>query len=149
MKDSHDRYANIEVSYLLQRMEAYRGLAILTTNMRAALDQAFLRRLRFAVAVPVPGRGRSARRSGAASSPRQRHTEGLDAERLAHLRLAGGNIRNIALNAAFLAADAGEPVRMRHLRQAAQAEYAKLERRLTPTEAAAWPANDGFAAHRV
>ena len=54
VKDSHDRYANIEVSYLLQRMEAYRGLAILTTNMRAALDPAFLRRLRFTVAFPFP-----------------------------------------------------------------------------------------------
>ena len=61
VKDSHDRYANIEVSYLLQRMEAYRGLAILTTNMRSALDPAFLRRLRFIVQFPFPGRSATRR----------------------------------------------------------------------------------------
>ena len=114
VKDSHDRYANIEVSYLLQRMEAYRGLAILTTNMRAALDPAFLRRLRFTVAVSVPRRAQRAE-SGAASSRRPRRREELEPERLAQLRIPGGNIRNIALNAAFLAADAGEPVQMSHL----------------------------------
>ncbi len=137
VKDSHDRYANIEVSYLLQRMEAYRGLAILTTNMRAALDPAFLRRLRFSIAFPFPEASERAeiwRRA----FPRAARTAGLDAERLARLRVAGGNIRNIALNAAFLAADAGQPVQMRHVREAAEAEYAKLERRLTGSEAEAW-----------
>ena len=141
VKDSHDRYANIEVSYLLQRMESYRGLAILTTNMRQGIDQAFLRRIRFAVEFPFPDAAhRAAIWRGV--FPAATRTEGLDFERLSHLRLAGGSIRNIALNAAFLAAETEGPVRMRHLRQAAQAEYAKLERRLTPTEAAAWPAND-------
>jgi hypothetical protein len=137
VKDSHDRYANIEVSYLLQRMEAYRGLAILTTNMRSALDPAFLRRLRFAIAFPFPDVAERAeiwRRV----FPRKARTAGLDADRLARLRVAGGNIRNIALNAAFLAADEHEPVQMRHVREAAEAEYAKLERRLTQTEADAW-----------
>jgi ATP-dependent 26S proteasome regulatory subunit len=137
VKDSHDRYANIEVSYLLQRMEAYRGLAILTTNMRSALDPAFLRRLRFAIAFPFPDVAERAeiwRRV----FPRAARTAGLDADRLARLRIAGGNIRNIALNEAFLAADEREPVQMRHVREAAEAEYAKLERRLTQTEADAW-----------
>lgn len=137
VKDSHDRYANIEVSYLLQRMEAYRGLAILTTNMRAALDPAFLRRIRFAVQFPFPDAAQRAaiwRQMFPPSAP----TEGLDADRLARLRIAGGNIRNIALNAAFLAADAGEPVQMHHLREAARSEYAKLDRRLTQTESEAW-----------
>ena len=69
VKDSHDRYANIEVSYLLQRMEAYRGLAILTTNLKSALDPAFLRRIRFVVAVPLPRR-RPPRRDLAADLPR-------------------------------------------------------------------------------
>ena len=104
VKDSHDRYANIEVSYLLQRMEAYRGLAILTTNMKNALDTAFLRRLRFVVQFPFPDAAQRAeiwRRVFPAATP----TEGLDFERLARLNVAGGNIRNIALNAAFLAAD--------------------------------------------
>jgi SpoVK/Ycf46/Vps4 family AAA+-type ATPase len=137
VKDSHDRYANIEVSYLLQRMEAYRGLAILTTNMRSALDPAFLRRIRFAVRFPFPDAGQ---RSAIWRKvfPAEAETLGLDHDRLARLQVAGGNIRNIALNAAFLAADAGEPVGMRHLREAAHAEYAKLDRRLTQAEAEAW-----------
>ena len=75
VKDSHDRYANIEVSYLLQRMEAYRGLAILATNLKSALDPAFMRRLRFIVHFPFPVDGRAARRSGEAPSrPRRRAT---------------------------------------------------------------------------
>ncbi len=137
VKDSHDRYANIEVSYLLQRMEAYRGLAILTTNMRAALDPAFLRRIRFSVAFPFPD---AAQRAAiwAGVFPRGAPTQGLDPARLARLRLAGGNIRNIALNAAFLAADSGAPVGMAHLRTAALAEYEKLDRRPAQTEVEAW-----------
>jgi SpoVK/Ycf46/Vps4 family AAA+-type ATPase len=137
VKDSHDRYANIEVSYLLQRMEAYRGLAILTTNMKEALDLAFLRRIRFIVNFPFPDAVQRAeiwRRVFPAATP----TEGLDATRLARLNVAGGNIRNIALNAAFLAADAGEPVRMAHLLRAAQIEYAKLEKPLTVGEIGDW-----------
>ena len=83
VKDSHDRYANIEVSYLLQRMEAYRGLAILTTNLKGALDPAFLRRLRFVVQFPFPDRTPSAPRSGAASSRSRRRREAQPRERLA------------------------------------------------------------------
>lgn len=127
VKDSHDRYANIEVSYLLQRMEGYRGLAILTTNMKEALDQAFLRRIRFVVQFPFPDAEQRAeiwRRVYPAATP----INGLDFARLARLDVAGGNIRNIALYAAFLAAEAGESVAMKHLRRAAQVEYAKLER---------------------
>jgi hypothetical protein len=137
VKDSHDRYANIEVSYLLQRMEAYRGLAILTTNMKDALDHAFLRRIRFVVQFPFPDTGQRAeiwRRIFPASTP----TEDLDVDRLARLNVAGGNIRNIALHAAFLAADVGEPVRMTHLLRAAQGEYTKLEKPLTETEIRGW-----------
>ena len=69
VKDSHDRYANIEINYLLQRMEAYRGLAILATNMKSALDTAFLRRLRFIVQLPLPGRRRAQEPSGRRSFP--------------------------------------------------------------------------------
>jgi SpoVK/Ycf46/Vps4 family AAA+-type ATPase len=137
VKDSHDRYANIEVSYLLQRMECYRGLAILTTNLRSALDQAFLRRIRFVVQFPFPNvmhRAEIWQRSFPSTTP----TDNLDVSKLARLNVAGGNIRNIALNAAFLAVDAGEPVRMTHLRRAAQTEYAKLEKPLTETEMAGW-----------
>jgi hypothetical protein len=137
VKDSHDRYANIEVGYLLQRMEAYRGLAILTTNLRGALDPAFLRRLRFVVQFPFPDaarRGEIWRRVFPAETP----TAGVDAVRLARLDVPGGTIRNIALNAAFLAADGGEPVRMAHLASAARSEVAKLERPLTDAEIGDW-----------
>jgi hypothetical protein len=137
VKDSHDRYANIEVSYLLQRMEAYRGLAILTTNLKSALDPAFLRRIRFVVQLPFPDEVQRAaiwRRMFPPAAP----TEGLDVSKLAKLNVAGGNIRNIALHAAFLAADAGGPVRMRHLLEAAREEYAKLERPLTEAEIGGW-----------
>ena len=106
VKDSHDRYANIEVSYLLQRMEAYRGLAILTTNMKSALDPAFLRRLRFVVQFPFPDAAQRAEIWRRVFPPGRR-PRGWIRQLLAQLNVAGGNIRNIALNAAFLAAEAG------------------------------------------
>jgi hypothetical protein len=137
VKDSHDRYANIEVSYLLQRMEAYRGLAILTSNLKDALDTAFLRRLRFVVQFPFPDATQRAaiwRRMFPPGTP----VEGLDVTALARLNVAGGNIRNIALNAAFRAAEADEPVRMAHLLDAARSEYAKLERPLSANESQGW-----------
>lgn len=137
VKDSHDRYANIEVSYLLQRMESYRGLAILTTNLKSSLDTAFLRRIRFIVHFPFPDAAMRAeiwRRIFPPTLP----TENLDMEKLARLHVAGGNIRNIALHAAFIAADAQEPVRMNHLLRAAATEYAKLEKPLTEAEIGGW-----------
>ncbi len=130
IKDSHDRYANIEIGYLLQRMESYQGLAILTTNLEKHLDQAFLRRLRFIVRFPFPdatARAEIWRRVFPPETPIQR----LDWERLARLNLTGGQIRNIALHAAFLAAEAGTPVGMPHVLEAARIEYIKLERPLT------------------
>jgi hypothetical protein len=137
VKDSHDRYANIEISYLLQRMEAYRGLAILTTNMKNALDTAFLRRLRFIVNFPFPDAAQRAE-IWQRIFPRKTPIEGLDFGKLARLNIAGGNIRNIALNAAFLAADAGEPVRMGHILSAARSEYSKIEKPLSSSEISGW-----------
>jgi ATPase family associated with various cellular activities (AAA) len=137
VKDSHDRYANIEVSYLLQRMESYRGVAILTTNMKSALDTAFLRRIRFVVDFPFPDQTHRAA-IWAQAFPDAVPRESIDTARLARLNIAGGNIRNIALNAAFLAAEADEPVRMSHLLAAAKSEYAKLERPLTDAEVSGW-----------
>lgn len=137
VKDSHDRYANIEVSYLLQRMEAYRGLAILTSNQKAALDLAFQRRLRFVVHFPFPDAPqREAIWRGI--FPPATPTRGLDHAKLARLHVAGGSIRNIALNAAFSAAQTSEPVGMAHLLQAAHAEAAKRERALTEGETRGW-----------
>ena len=129
VKDSHDRYANIEVSYLLQRMEAYRGLAVLATNLKGALDAAFLRRIRFVINFPFPDvaqRTEIWRRIFPAKTP----TDGLDPTVLARLNIAGGNIRNIALNAAFLAAQSGRPIQMADVLHSARAEYAKLEKPL-------------------
>ena len=142
VQDSHDRHANIEVSYLLQRMETYRGLAILTTNMKSALDVAFLRRIRFILDFPFPDaelRAEIWRQIFPDATP----TEGLDPNKLAQLAVAGGNIRNIAMNAAFLAADAEEPVRMGHLLRSARGEYAKLKKTLNPADVRGWMTGSG------
>ena len=137
VKDSHDRYANIEVSYLLQRMEAYGGLAILTTNSKAALDGAFMRRLRFVVNFPFPdATQRESLWRGV--FPPAAPLAGLDYAKLARLNATGGSIRNIALNAAFDAAAAGEAVGMRHLLQASHAEAVKRERPLSDGETRGW-----------
>ena len=137
VRDSHDRYANLEVSYLLQRMESYRGVALLTTNMQNALDSAFQRRLRFVAHFPFPdeaSRERIWRNVFPAAAPRQN----LDCARLAQLNVTGGSIRNIAVLAAFLAADEEAPISMRHVRDAAQVEYGKLDKPLSPSETRGW-----------
>jgi hypothetical protein len=137
VKDSHDRYANIEVSYLLQRMEAYQGLAILTTNLKSAVDKALARRLRFTVTFPFPDvtqREAIWKRIFPGAAP----TRELDPKKLAQLNVAGGNIRNIALNAAFLAAESKGPVQMVHLLQAARWETHKIERPLSEAEIRGW-----------
>ncbi len=137
VKDSHDRYANLEVSYLLQRMEAYRGLAILTTNLKKSLDDAFQRRLRFVVTFPFPDAAARAdiwRRTIPAETP----TDGLAYDRLAQLNASGGTIHNVALHAAFLAADADAPLAMPHLLAAARRVYAKREQPLTDAEIRGW-----------
>jgi SpoVK/Ycf46/Vps4 family AAA+-type ATPase len=137
VKDSHDRYANIEVSYLLQRMESYSGLAILTTNMKSHLDPAFLRRLRFVIDFPFPGSAERAQ-IWARAFPKSVPREKLEIAPLAQLNLSGGSIQSIALNASFLAAASRSKVDMMHVLQAAQREYAKLERPLTEMELRGW-----------
>jgi hypothetical protein len=137
VRDSHDRYANIEVSYLLQRMESYRGLAILTTNLKSALDTAFLRRIRFVVPFPFPDAASRAeiwRRVFPSDTP----TEGLKPEQLAQLNVPGGHIRNIALAAAFFAAERGERVTLHHVLEGARLEYRKLEKPLADAETRGW-----------
>lgn len=127
VKDSHDRYANIEINYLLQRMEAFRGLAILATNMRNALDHAFVRRLRFIVNFQFPNPSER-QKIWQKVFPKEVPTENLDFARLARLNLTGGSIHNIALNAAFLAAQKGTGVTMPLVLQSARAEFRKLDR---------------------
>jgi SpoVK/Ycf46/Vps4 family AAA+-type ATPase len=137
VKDSHDRYANIDVSYLLQRMEAYQGLSILTTNMKTAVDRSFQRRLRFTVNFPFPD---TAQREAIWSRvfPPETPTHELDFRKLAQLNVAGGNIRNIALNAAFMAAESKTPVVMAHILNAARFEAQKIDRALSEAEIRGW-----------
>ncbi|WP_204150141.1 ATP-binding protein [Leptolyngbya sp. CCY15150] len=137
VKDSHDRYANMEVSYLLQRMESYRGLAILTSNLPDSIDVAFMRRIRFIVRFPFPEYSDRIQ-IWQHIFPDLTPTDGLNLKKLAKLNIAGGNIRNIALNAAFLAAENRQPVMMSHLLRSAQSEYAKLGRQLTDSEVKGW-----------
>jgi hypothetical protein len=137
VKDSHDRYANLEISYLLQRMEAYRGIAILTTNMQNSLDPAFQRRLRFVVQFPFPDAA-SRERIWRGVFPADTPVANLDYARLAQLNVTGGVIRNIALLAAFLAADEKSAITMRHVHAAARTEYAKLEKPLVGAETRGW-----------
>ncbi|RCJ41015.1 hypothetical protein A6770_36605 [Nostoc minutum NIES-26] len=137
VKDSKDRNANLEVSYLLQRMESYPGMAILTTNLQSNLDPAFMRRLRFVIQFSLPDAAHRAeiwRRIFPPDTP----TEGLNFEKLAQLNAPGGNIRIIALNSAFMAADAEEPVQMKHILKATQTEYEKLGKSLTSVEISGW-----------
>jgi len=133
VKDSHDRYANIEINYLLQRMEAFSGLAILATNMKSALDTAFLRRLRFIVTFPFPG-VKERRRIWERALPEETPKAGLDFDRLARLNLSGGNIHSIALNAAFMAAGQRGPVTMPIMLSAARMELRKLDRPFAEAE---------------
>ncbi len=135
VKHSHDRYANIEINYLLQRIESYRGLAILATNMKSALDTAFMRRLRFIVNFPYPTAADRRRlwekvflqpdtKKNLAVPPLDK----LDYEHLAKLNLTGGHIHNAALNAAFRAAAEGSNVTMRLVLDAVRTELLKLDR---------------------
>jgi predicted nucleic acid-binding protein len=137
VKDSLDRYANIETAYLLQRMESFTGIAVLTTNFRTSLDRAFQRRLRFVISFPFPDatqREAIWRRAFPVSTP----LDAINYPRLAQMNLSGGNIRNIALTAAFLAASSGVPVNMGHLLEAAHTESHKMERALSHAETRGW-----------
>jgi hypothetical protein len=141
VQDSHDRYANIEVNYLLQRIESYRGLAILATNMKDALDSAFLRRLRFIVNFPYPNFDERRMMWGKVF-PYETPTDGLDFDYLARLSLTGGNIHNVAINAAFLAASLNTAVTMPLVLQAVRVEFQKLDRPINEIELR-WQSTEG------
>ncbi len=135
VRDAHDRYANVEISYLLQRMEQYEGVVILATNLAKNMDEAFVRRMHVTVEFPFPG-AQDRRRiwqqiwpAEAARSPQ------LDLDFMAqHIEVSGGNIRNIALAAAFLAAAGGEVIEMKHLVRATRREYQKMGKVLADAE---------------
>jgi hypothetical protein len=129
VRDAHDRYANIEVSYLLQRMEAYDGVTILATNLRANLDEAFTRRLQFAVDFPFPEEEDRHRIWKTLFPPTVPREDDLDFALLARrFKLAGGSIRNVIVNAAFLAAADESPVSMSHLLHGVRREMQKMGR---------------------
>jgi hypothetical protein len=144
--DAHDRYANIEVSFLLQRLEAFDGLAILSTNMRHNVDEAFLRRLSFLVQFPFPDdlqRERIWARVWPAETPR---SADLDFAWLARqFRVSGGHIKNIALAAAYRAASRGASVAMADVLHAVRREYQKLGKQLDPVDLAAPTAVESLA----
>lgn len=128
VRDSHDRYANVEISYLLQRMEAYDGITILATNLRANLDEAFTRRLQFAVDFPFPEEADRLRIWQGLLPPQMPRAD-LDLPLLARrYKLAGGNIRNIILSAAYLASANGGIVTMEHLLHGTRRELQKMGR---------------------
>jgi AAA+ superfamily predicted ATPase len=135
VRDSHDRYANLEISFLLQKMEQYEGIAILATNLRANLEEAFVRRLAFIVHFPFPdevNRRRIWNNIWPAATPL---SADLDLDIMARqFKLSGGNIKNIAMAAAFLAAEALTPVTMALLLHATRREYQKLGKLLSLAE---------------
>ncbi len=127
VKDAHDRYANIQVNYLLQRMESYSGLAVLTTNLESSMDVAFMRRIRFVLNFRPP-EAPERKRIWLRAFPPQMDLSGVDFDQLAQVKLAGGNIRSVALTAAFMAAARGERLSMEMLQGAITAEWRKLGR---------------------
>lgn len=136
-RESLDKHSNAELGFLLQCLENYPGIAILTTNLRQSIDDAFFRRFRFAIEFPFPGREQRAliwQRVLPDALPK----EELDFDALAGLSLSGGNIRSVAVNGAYMAASDGGVLTMRHLAQAARLEFAKLEKPLPERDLARW-----------
>lgn len=135
VKDSHDRYANIETSYLLQKMEEFQGIVVLATNFRKNMDDAFVRRMHFVIEFPVPeepDRWEIWNRVFPEAAPRR---ENVDITFMAkQFKLSGGNIKNVAVTSAFLAAQEDEAIDMRHLILATKREYQKMGKLLVETE---------------
>jgi hypothetical protein len=135
VNDAHDRYANVEISYLLQRMEAYEGITILTSNLRGNIDEGFWRRLAFTVHFPFPDETTRREIWQRIWPPELEVDDDVDVEKLAHrFSLSGGNIRNIGLSAAFLAAAESRPVSMADILHATRREYTKVGKSLTASE---------------
>ncbi len=129
VKDAHDRYANIETGYLLQKMEEYEAVAILTFSLRRNMDDAFSRRLRFIIEFSFPNEKQRRQIWEKVWPDTTPCSSDLNLDFLARrFEIAGANIRNIALAAAFLAADDGKVITMTHLLQAIRREYQKLGR---------------------
>ncbi|MFJ8073351.1 ATP-binding protein [Streptomyces sp. NPDC096176] len=139
VKDAHDRHANIESAYLLQRMESFDGIAVLTTNLRANLDEAFTRRLDVVADFPVPDAGQRLALWDRCLGDRLPRADDLDLAFCAdRFELAGGSIRACAVTAAYLAAESGKPLTMRQVVTAVAQEYRKLGRLVLESEFGPW-----------
>jgi hypothetical protein len=135
VRDAHDRYANIETAYLLQKMEEYEGAVILATNLKMNLDEAFMRRMHFVVEFAMPEEDDRRRIWQNAFPPEVPLSPEVDVSFLARrFKISGGNIRNIVLSAAFLAAADGQVVTMPHLLQATRREFQKIGRMVSAVD---------------
>jgi SpoVK/Ycf46/Vps4 family AAA+-type ATPase len=135
VRDSHDRYANIEIAYLLQKMEEYQGIVILATNLRKNLDESFARRMHFSAEFPFPEEGDRYRIWQKAFPKEAPLAENIDLAFMARqFKITGGNIKNIALSAAFLAAEDGGSITMEHLIRATKREYQKMGKLCTEAD---------------
>jgi SpoVK/Ycf46/Vps4 family AAA+-type ATPase len=135
IKDAHDRYANIEINYLLQRIEEFEGLVVLATNLRKNVDEAFFRRMQFVVEFPFPDAAHRYRLWRQHFPPEAPVAEDIDFSYLAQrFNFSGGNIKNVVVNAAFLAAEDGRVIRMEHVIRATKREYEKIGRLCTENE---------------
>jgi hypothetical protein len=127
VQSSNDRYANLEVNYLLQRMESFEGISILTTNLESSVDEAFRRRLAFRISFPLPELPERERLWRAMLPAEAKTALAIDFKALAHrFEMSGGYIRNAVLRAAYLAAEQGSPITQHHLQRAATLEYAAM-----------------------
>ncbi|HIH44598.1 MAG TPA: ATP-binding protein [Candidatus Methanoperedenaceae archaeon] len=134
IRDSHDRYSNIEVNYLLQKIEEYEGIVILATNFKKNIDEAFLRRMQFSVDFPPPEEGQRERIWGSIFPKETPVDDGVDFGFLARIALTGGSIKNVAISAAFMAADDGKIVTMEHIIRALKREFQKIGKLWTPDD---------------
>jgi ATP-dependent 26S proteasome regulatory subunit len=135
VKDAHDRYANIEIAYLLQKLDEHEGLSILATNLRQNLDVAFTRRLGFIVDFPFPDEASRRRLWESIWPPKLPRSKDLDLAFMAtQFKVPGGAVKNIAVAAAFLAAQQGGELKTEHLLWAARREIEKSGRRVAGSE---------------
>jgi SpoVK/Ycf46/Vps4 family AAA+-type ATPase len=142
MHDAHDRYANLQTGYLLQRIETYPGIVVLSTNLLGNIDKAFTRRFKFVIEYPFPGAAQRRELWRKAFPPGAPLAGDVDVDLLAERApLSGGNINNIALRAAFYAAGEGGAVSMAHLLRAVEREYDKLGKVFAPGDFA-WSEDD-------
>ncbi|NOU71178.1 AAA family ATPase [Paenibacillus sp. LMG 31458] len=126
VKDSHDKYANIETAYLLQKMEEYQGITVLATNLLNNIDEAFLRRINYVIKFPFPDSEYREKIWHSMFPPAAPLSDDVDFKYLAQrYEIAGGNIKNVVLSSAFLAAEAGEPIRMQHIIKSIRHELQK------------------------